>query len=301
MVKKIINALKFYFSEPCCAVGFIDILEVTNRISIPKVNWVKRTPSDRWYADPFILSVTDSTVELLVERYKYDEGKGVLSNLLINRKNNHLIRESVILELTTHLSFPFIIEESGVIYVMPENYQSGRLSIYEYDRGHNSLINPHVLVNEPLVDAVCKKIDENYYIFATKYDDNFYEAAKILYIYRSTSLKGKYVLIQTIPYEKAEGRGAGEIIEFDGNLFRPSQDCNDGYGKCVIFSKLNLKDGTFQVAEQGRILPSDIKYSLGLHTYNQKSEVVVVDGIGYRRGVLSAIISYIYKAINKIK
>lgn len=301
MAKKIINALKLYLSEPCCAVGFIDNLEVINKISTPKVNWIKGVPKDRWYADPFILAVTNSTVELLVERYKYEDGKGVLSHLLINRKNNHLIRESVILELTTHLSFPFIIEENDVIYVMPENYQSGKLSVYEYDRYHNQLINQHILINEPLVDAVCKKIDGYYYIFATKYDDNFYEAAKTLYVYRSTSLKGRYILIQTISHEKAEVRGAGEIIELGGNFIRPSQDCNDGYGRGVIFSKLNLKDGIFEIAEYDRLFPSDRRYSLGLHTYNRTSDIVVVDGIGYRRSWLSKIASYIYKNINKIR
>ncbi|MBR2629784.1 MAG: hypothetical protein IKD24_08885 [Alistipes sp.] len=301
MVKKIINAIKYFVNEPCCAVGFIDPIEIMLGTTTPRVNWIKGTPKDRWYADPFILEVSDTTIHVLVERFKYKDNKGVLSRLEICRKDNRLMKETVILELPTHLSFPFIYEEYGKTYIIPENYQSGALSIYEYDRNSDSLVNPQVLINEPLVDAVCKKIGESYFIFAIKYCDDFREAAKILYIYRSSQLKGEYSLVQTISYDKAEARGAGNIIEVAGKNIKVSQDCEGGYGRSVIFSELNFSGIDFNLKEVARLVPSGGRYSEGLHTYNHKDGITIVDGIGYRRGVLSKLLNRIYKSIKVIK
>ena len=35
----------------------------------PKIHWVKKQFKDRWFADPFILDVTDSDIIVLAEEY----------------------------------------------------------------------------------------------------------------------------------------------------------------------------------------------------------------------------------------
>ena len=53
-------------------------------------------------------------------------------------------------------------------------------------------------------------------------------------------------------------------------------------------------DGTsFTIAEYGRLLPQNGRFSEGLHTYNQKCGVTVIDGVGFRRGVLSRFLNII--------
>ena len=299
MVKKIVDSIKSFFGESCYAIGFLTGYEVLHNVLKSKVEWVKGIAKDRWYADPFILYVDEDIIELLVERFKYKEAKGVLCRIEIDRKSNTILNETTILELPTHLSFPFIFEEEGKIYVMPENYQSGSLYIYEYDRDNDSLVNPKMLIDEPLLDAVCEKIDGKYYIFAVKYEDSWYRRNAILYIYSSQTLLGEYKLQQTIEYNKEVARGAGAIIEIGNRYIRPSQDCQGGYGKSVIFSELSICDGEFVFEECRRLLPLDIRFSEGLHTYNQKNGLIVIDGMGYRRGLLANLLSVIYKKIKK--
>ena len=300
MIKDILRKIKLFVNEPCCAVGFVDNSNFKETPIKPQVNWIKGVPKDRWYADPFILNITNSTIEVLVERFRYEDGKGVLSRIEIDRSDNRLIKENVILELPTHLSFPFIYEDGGKTYVIPENYQSGALSIYEYDKESDTLINPQVLIKESLVDAVCQKIDGVYYIFAIKFCDDFQQAARTLYIYRAEQLKGDYSLIQVVDYNRSEARGAGNIICVDGKYFRPSQDCEGGYGRSVIFSELNFLDSYISIKEVKRLFPLRGRYSEGLHTYNQKGGITVVDGIGYRRGIFSKLVTSIYKRIKAI-
>lgn len=81
-----------------------------------EVDWVKM-PKDRWYADPFILDVTNEEILLLVEDLEYKIGKGVISLLHINRATMEITSKKVLLELPTHLSFPAIWRKDGHIYI----------------------------------------------------------------------------------------------------------------------------------------------------------------------------------------
>ena len=75
-------------------------------VDFAKVQWVK-FPSYKknWVADPFLFSIFDNTIEILVEEMCEDEGKGRLSKLCIDKKSGKLLDKKVILDLPSHLSF----------------------------------------------------------------------------------------------------------------------------------------------------------------------------------------------------
>ena len=74
----------------------------------PEIKWMRAKHQDGWFADPFVLKVTDSSISLLAEEFRYKTGKGRIVRLDIDR-------ETLTLETVTplidgcHLSFPFII------------------------------------------------------------------------------------------------------------------------------------------------------------------------------------------------
>ena len=51
------------------------------------VSWVKSPYKDRWFADPFILDVTDEKYIVLAEEVRYEHPKGRIVRLTINREN----------------------------------------------------------------------------------------------------------------------------------------------------------------------------------------------------------------------
>ena len=91
-------------------VGFIqgDMSSVMNDAKELCIHIVQ-SPSDRWYADPFILDVTEDEILLLVEDVSPTTQKGVISLLHIERKTFIILSCKKILELPTHLSFPAIL------------------------------------------------------------------------------------------------------------------------------------------------------------------------------------------------
>ena len=175
------------------------------------------------------------------------------------------------LSLDTHLSFPIYLEENGMIYVYPENCQSGTLKIYEYDEKAKNLYNPQVIIADPLLDTQIVKIDGDFYAFGVKYQTGLQQDTKELYIYRAEELMGKYRCIQKIENLRCEERGAGAIFVEDNQLIRPAQCCEGGYGREVILYELNRDDDGFNEIEIGRVIPDKSAKTGGiLHTFNKK-------------------------------
>ena len=94
---------------PHWRIGFLqNTLEEVIAGAEPEIKWMRAKHQDGWFADPFVLKVTDSSISLLAEEFRYKTGKGRIVRLDIDR-------ETLTLETVTplidgcHLSFPFII------------------------------------------------------------------------------------------------------------------------------------------------------------------------------------------------
>ena len=114
------------------------------------------------------------------------------------------------------------------VYVLPENSQSGKCLIYEYDEYNNCLTNPVVLVDEPLTDAVIRIEGDKYYIYSTKLP---VPNGNVLDVYESNVFLGPYVYKKSIEFNNHCARMGGQFFECNNLLIRPAQDCNGAYGE----------------------------------------------------------------------
>lgn len=141
-------------------IGFIEEgLEDTLTNKSPRIHWVKKRIKDRWFADPFILDVTKNEIIILAEEYNYNVRRGRIARVVIDRRTYEEKGFEIILDLPTHLSFPFIIRQNGKVYVMPENSASGCSTIYEYDDATRKITPLHHLAEEPFADATIFAMD----------------------------------------------------------------------------------------------------------------------------------------------
>ena len=291
---KILKSIRKYLSEQAYYIGFL----LPNEMKLPEaerfnsIHWLNLNGyKTGWFADPFILNVSDYSVELFVEEWEYSKKKGRLCLLNIIRENKNFVLEKVtpILELETHLSFPITIEHEGKLFVYPENYESGKLSIYEYDYEECKLTNPIVIIERPLLDTQIIKKGNTYYALGVEFISGEQKDTRTLQVFSSKSLFGPFKHIQTYTNELCEERGAGDIFEIDEKLYRPVQCCEGDYGKAVIIRELSLEqNGIMSQKEVNRILPIyTSKYGKGLHTFNLKNELYVIDGRDYRYRTLA--------------
>lgn len=155
------------------------------------VNWVKHNYKDRFFADPFILSINDSSIEVLVEDFPYFDKIGMISLLKIDRKSYELLDRKVILKQPYHMSYPFIQrkKDGSINWVAPEASMSGELYRYSYNPDAKRLEEQVQLVNEPLLDSTIVEFQGRYWLFCTKRGA---DSNSKLYIYYSSAPEGPW-------------------------------------------------------------------------------------------------------------
>lgn len=270
------SKLSHFINEQHWTLGFIeqplkDIVEGTPY----EIIYVKGMPKDRWFADPFILDCDEDGIQVLVEEFCYNLRRGRIARLSIDRKSYRLLEYKIILDLPTHLSFPFIQRKNGKVYVCPENSASGSWSKYEYNLTTDSLVKVNTLPNLPLTDAVSTGLFGEGLVFATSLPDPNGDTL--------TAYSKDGELKQRISFPSNTARNAGDWFVVDNRVYRPAQDCNSGYGKAVILQEVTNEDGSFVFKDVRRVASTHPKFTTGCHTFNNYKGLTIVDVHGWRR------------------
>lgn len=245
---------------------------------VMKFHMVKHNYRDRWFADPFVLDVTNDTIELLVEEFYNPINRGRISKMIVDRHSYELLSLKTVLELDTHLSFPFIIRVNGKVYFCPENTEGNEWSVYEYDDKSSSCKKVKVLYQGHLADAVPFCYRGHKLMTATTYpNDN----GSQIDVYELNEGDGEYHKFQTFFFNKKIGRNAGNVFEYKGQLYRPAQECDLCYGHALSIQRIIYKYGKMHFEEIKQLKSPDKFHILGIHTLNSYKDVVASDATVY--------------------
>lgn len=244
-----------------------------------KVNWLQHTYKDRWFADPFILDVTETEIVVLVEEWYDPIKRGRISKLVIDKQSFELKYLDVVLDEGTHLSFPAIDRVGQNIYIYPENSITGKLEYYKFNEEKLSFEKKCVLSEEPLTDSVMTKLFGDPLLFSTKLPD---ANGKELGIYSWNADKKKFEIMQFYHFTENISRMAGNFFSYNGKIYRPAQVCIKSYGDAVSLQEVSCNQGIWSFNEIRRIYSPNPQYDLGFHTFNVYRDVIVVDALGYR-------------------
>lgn len=294
--------LKKIFRKYSCSsnwnIGFTNCspeeLISTKRLS--RIRWMKHPFKDRFFADPFILNVSKDIITILVEECKFEDPKGIIVELDVDRKSMRMLKRTVLLEKNTHLSYPAIIRYEDKIYVYPENGASGQLNIYKYDNA--TLKDPICILNVAVADSTIVNFDNLFYMVTSHYPNTQNE----VFLYASKSPLTLFKLDKDTPIQKdiSCSRPAGNWIIVGDNYYRPSQDCKKRYGSAIAVMKV-YPNCNFKEEKLFTLEPNSFRYNRGIHTLNFYNDICVVDGYGYLYPLLGRILNVIIKLINKAK
>lgn len=249
-------------------------------------------PSDRWWADPFILDVTEKDIILLVEEYQYHRKRGTIAKLVIDKETLDVKSDEELLVLDTHLSFPAILRKEQV-YIYPENNKGGCLKLYRYDLETNKLVDGDVICNEPLTDAIYTELLGEPMIVSTKEPN---PNGKVLGFYipqdKDKGIRGnKYQLKEKFVFDEKIARNAGDWFEYKGKIYRPAQECNVEYGHSTYLQEVTKDiNGNFQFKNIRKLCSNDKKFQRGLHTFNMYKGLTVIDVKGYRHPKIARVL-----------
>lgn len=124
-----------------------------------------QNPPGAFLADPFAITV-DGTDYLFVEEFPFDTRKGVISAYRLDGAEAE--RVGVVLEEPYHLSFPFVFEHEGEIYMVPESGADRSVRLYKATSFPTGWTEVKVLLADvPAVDTILFKHDELWWMFTT--------------------------------------------------------------------------------------------------------------------------------------
>lgn len=250
------------------------------------VEWLKM-PKDGWFADPFILEVSDDEIQVLVEEMPVGSSHhGIITLLKVNRHSFDICSKKVVLEIPTHLSFPFIIRDNDKIYICPESADSGKLAIYEYDPVTETATFHKTICDDVVWDSCITERFGEKMLFTAAYNDLFLD------IYKWDGTKERFVPWKHIPSDNNNSRMGGQLFEYKGEIYYPAQDCNQGYGSAIQIKKITYLNGDFSFETVKRIASPHPKMRLGLHTLNEYKGVAVIDVQGYRHPFWGKIVDW---------
>ena len=254
-------------------------------------------------ADPFLFRSGEGLLNIIYEDFSMEDLKsyGTLKMFTLSEDFN-IIATQKILDTKSHVSYPFIFKENGTTYIIPESRKRNKLSSYEFDFNTNTLVKERVLIdNCPLLDSTILKYNDKYWLFATL-GDNLYDHSK-LYIFYADNLHGPYTAHPKNPvkFSLKSSRPAGNFIVVDGEIYRPSQNCEKHYGHAITINKI-IKLNEFEFIEQPHVeltAEKGSRFNEGLHTINTLDDVIVIDGIRMAFKPIKKTLLFIQKKLNK--
>lgn len=282
MVRSLLGKARSYAYSSRWNIGFVeeDIHDVLHAGRLD-IRWMKHGYGDRWFADPQLLSVTDREVVVLVEEFADSNRRGRIAKLTVDRADYTLKEMKIILDLPTHLSFPFIYRMEGAIYLMPENCKSDATKIYRYDPATDELTPVSRVTGMPVTDAVITRTaDGREWMLSTKEPTQNKDRLDV-YAFNPDTLSIDDTLVQTIAFASNIARNAGEVFEVDGVSYRPAQDCNKCYGNGIVLQRVDYEGGRFTMTDINSFHSDYPEMDMGYHTFNMKNGLIVVDGHGH--------------------
>jgi hypothetical protein len=235
-------------------------------------------PRDRFWADPFPIEHAGRYF-IFFEELLFATGKGHISVVEVSRAGECSPSKKV-LERDYHLSYPFLLELQGELFMVPESLQNRTVDLYRCIQFPDQWkLERRLLGDTMCADATFHHQDGRWWMFvnvgiegAEVYDE--------LHLYCAERFEGPWRAHKSNPV-KCDVRGArpaGRLFFRDGKLYRPAQICAPLYGSgLAIHEVLELSRQAYIEREDRRILPVPQERLLGLHTLNRAGDLRVVD------------------------
>lgn len=201
-----------------------------------------KSPSDRFWADPFVV-FTDNRYFVFFEELVFSENKGYLAVLELH-KDGSFSEPVKILEQETHLSWPHVFEFEENWYMVPESSDEQQISLYrcssfpeqwEYEKT--------LLSNITAVDPTIVSHNDKWWMFAVVREFEEGNLQNNLFLWHTDNpVAGEWVphVLNPVVSDVSSARSAGRLFTQGGELFRPSQDCSEGYGRSIKINRVDV-------------------------------------------------------------
>ncbi|XP_051130888.1 glucosamine inositolphosphorylceramide transferase 1-like [Andrographis paniculata] len=141
-----------------------------------------------------------------------------------------------------HLSYPYVFEYNGNIYMIPESSGKGDVRLYRAADFPLKWMLDRIILKKPLVDSVIISHGAKFWLFGSYHSGMGTKVNGKLGIWHSDSPLGPWTPHTKNPIyntgKKPGARNGGRPFVYNGSLHRISQDSGETYGRRIRISRI---------------------------------------------------------------
>lgn len=198
--------------------------------TVPQITWLPQPKPFCFIADPFGHVDAAGNLTILVEALDYRSKRGVIDYYRYDAALT-LCATGVALRAPYHLSYPFLLEHDGQVYMLPEAHRSGKLTLYRAVNFPTRWEAVATLLDMPAIDASIIHYQDTWWMFFALPGSNG-RAMNELHIAYADSLLTPWRLHPQNPVRTGydSSRMGGTPFIHEERLYLPVQDCRKTYG-----------------------------------------------------------------------
>lgn len=243
--------------------------------------WLLNPPADSFWADPFPIE-RDGRVWILLEVLPFATWRGYLVAVELFADGSHGAAQTILTQ-DYHLSYPFIFEWQGELYMLPEAGESRAVTLWKCEQFPDRWTKAATLLSDVcFTDATLIEHEGRWWLFLTIGEPDGICLNDELHLYYADSPLGPWTAHSDNPVKSdaRNARPAGNLFYREGVLYRPAQDCATVYGKATILNRIDRLDSEgFSETPVGRINADWRKGCLCTHTLSRSEHYWAVDGL----------------------
>ncbi|MDW3192753.1 MAG: hypothetical protein R8G66_10320 [Cytophagales bacterium] len=249
-------------------------------------------PHDRFWADPFVI-FRNGLYYIFVEEFFYESKKGVISVITLTEEGQYS-SSKVVLNKDYHLSYPFLFEEEGDLYMIPETSQNATIELYKCVDFPLMWELEKVLIDDiKTVDTTLLKHDSKYWLFTNEKvvkDSQNWDVLNVFYSDHLLNAAWKRHPQNPVVQDIEASRPGGSIFSRSGQMFRPGQNCLKHYGHGLTINEvIHLTETSYKEKRVQSIYPDWAKNIISTHTINSVNQLTIIDVLVRRKKLLRQI------------
>ena len=203
-------------------------------------------PASRYFADPFLVARGERR-HLFFEDFDHAANRGRISALAIEGEGPGLEKGPPVpvLERRFHLSYPFLFEHEGELFMIPESHQNRTVDIYHCERFPDRFrLRRRVLWDIDAADSTLLVDQGMYWLFTSVRDAASRSGRSLAIFYADDLFEGDFhphpVNAQRLYAGGANqsGRCAGPFVREGDSWLRPTQVNPDYYGQGLEWRRI---------------------------------------------------------------
>jgi hypothetical protein len=246
------------------------------------VLWKSKTiknPPNRFLADPFVV-YRDGSYVCYVEDFDYSTSKGEITAFEITEQGYRELGAA--LKEDFHLSYPFVFEDSGELFMCPETHESKDIRIYKcVNFPLNWSLHKILITGVSAVDTNIFKHGDKWWML-TNIDSSGLEdyGSELHLFYANTYDSSDWTPhpLNPVVFDSTKARNGGLLFDASG-IYRVFQVQEfDMYGKAMGVSRITeLTTNNYKEQVWCSISPKFFDDIKGTHTYSFADGLLVLD------------------------